>query len=157
MRAAVLIRGGYFFIVTTLQSPEKWHLKLFEVSDARAGYVIAFDVYMGKKRTRCSLNADVLNPDSTQTTKVIVGLMQKGNLLGRGHHVYMDNYYTSPDLFLQLHSKECFACGTCRKNRKKLPKAVTIVKLKKEWGLRFQKGWPFVVPKVAEKKRTCSC
>ena len=87
---------------------------------------------MGKNKTRCALNADVLDPDSTQTTKVIVGFMQKGNLLGRGHHVYMDNYYSSPDLFLELHNKECFACGICRKNRKNLPKAVTTAKLKRK-------------------------
>ena len=49
--------------------PVKWHLKLFEVSDARTGYVIVFDVYTGKNKTRCALNADVLDPDSRQTTK----------------------------------------------------------------------------------------
>ena len=100
-------------------------MKLFEVSETRTGYVIAFDICTGKNKTRCALNADILDPDSMQTTKVVVGLMQKGNLLGRGHHVYMDYYYSSPDLFLELHNKECFACGTCRKNRKNLPKAVT--------------------------------
>ena len=108
-------KGRVFFCYYNPAKPAKWHLKLFEVSDTRTGYVIAFDVYTEKNRTRCALNADVLDPDSTQTTKVIVGLMQKGNLLGRGHHVYMDNYYTSPDLFWELQSKECFACGTCRK------------------------------------------
>ena len=61
--------------------------------------MIAFDIYTGKNKTRCALNADVLDPQSTQTTKVVLGLMKKGNLLGRGHHVYMDNYYSSPDLF----------------------------------------------------------
>ena len=39
--------------------PAKWHLKHFEVSDTRTGYVIAFDVYTGKNRTRCTLNVDV--------------------------------------------------------------------------------------------------
>ena len=107
---------------------------------------------MGKNRTRCTLNANVLDPDSMLTTKVIVGLMQKGNLLGRSHHVYMDNYYTSPDLFLELHIKECFACGTCRKNRKNLPKAVTIAKLKRKGDCVFRRDGPFVVPKVAGKK-----
>ena len=35
------------------------------------------DIYTGKNKTRCVLNADVLDPDSTQTTEVILGLMQK--------------------------------------------------------------------------------
>ena len=132
--------------------PAKWHLKLFEISDARTGHVIAFDVYTGKNRTRCALNVDVLDPDSMQTTKVVVGLMQKGNLLGRGHHVYMDNYYTSPNLFWELHSKECFACGTCRKNRKNLPKAVTTAKLKRKGDCIVRRDGPLLCLKWWKKK-----
>ena len=105
------------------KKPAKWHLKMFEVSDSRTGYVIAFDIYTGKNKTRCALNADVLNPQLTQTTKVVLGLMKNGNLLGRGHHVYMDNYYSSPDLFFELHSKEAFSCGTCRKKSQKYAKS----------------------------------
>ena len=145
-------KGRVSFRCYNPAKPSKWHLKLFEVSDARTGYVIAFDVYTGKNKTRCALNADVLDPDSTQTTKVVVGLMQKGNLLGKGHHVYMDNYYSSPDLFLELHNKECFACGTCRKNRKNLPKAVTAVKLKRKGDCVFRRDGPLLCLKWWEKK-----
>ena len=145
-------KGRVFFHCYNPAKPAKWHLKLFEVSDARTGYVIAFDVYTGKNRTRCTLNADVLDPDSMQTTKVVVGLMQKGNLLGRGHHVYMDNYYTSPDLLWELHSKECFACGTCRKNRKNLPKAVTTAKLKRKGDCIFRRDSPLLCLKWWKKK-----
>ena len=31
---------------------------------------------------------------------------------GRGHHVYVDNYYTSPQLFSDLHDNDFRACGT---------------------------------------------
>ena len=93
-------KGRVIFRCYNPKKPAKWHLKMFEVSDSRTGYVIAFDIYTGKNKTRCALNADVLDPQLTQTTKVVLGLMKKGNLLGRGHHVYMDNYYSSPDLFL---------------------------------------------------------
>ena len=145
-------KGRVSFQCYNPAKPSKWHLKLFEVSDARTGYVIAFDVYTGKNKTRCALNADVLDPDSTQTTKVVVGFMKKGNLLGKGHHVYMDNYYSSPDLFLELHNKECFACGTCRKNRKNLPKAVPAVKLKWKGYCVFRRDGPLLCLKWQEKK-----
>jgi hypothetical protein len=45
------------------------------------------------------------------STKVVIGLMNKGNnkitelrkkLLDSGHHVYMVNYYVSPELFTEL-------------------------------------------------------
>ena len=145
-------KGRVIFCCYNLAKPAKWHLKLFEVSDTRTGYVIAFDVYTGKNKTRCALNADVLDPDSTQTTKVVLGLLKKGNLLGKGHHVYMDNYYSSPDLFFELHNKECFACGTCRKNRKNLPKAVTTAKLKQKGDCVFRRDGPLLCLKWQEKK-----
>ena len=42
----------------------------------------------------------------------------------RGHHVYMDNYYTSPQLFSDLRATGFGACGTVRLNRRGLPEAV---------------------------------
>ena len=43
---------------------------------------------------------------------------------GRGHHVYMDNFYTSPQLFSDLCDNGFGACGTVRINRRGLPAAV---------------------------------
>ena len=93
-----------------------------------------------------------MDPDSTQTTKVVVGLLQKCNLLGKGHHVYMDNYYYSPDLFWELHCKEVFACDTCQSNWKNLPKAVTKAKLKKNGECVFRRDGPLLRFKWREKK-----
>ena len=36
------------------------------------------------------------------------------------HHVYMDNFYTSPILFLAMKNMSLYACGTAR-NRKGYP------------------------------------
>ena len=115
--------------------------------------MIAFDIYTGKNKTRCALNADVLDPQSTQTTKVVLGLMKKGNLLGRGHHVYMDNYYSSPDLFFELHSREVFSCGMCRKNRRNMPKAVTKAVFKRKGDCAFRRDGPLLALKWREKKK----
>ena len=118
-------KGWVNFCCYSPNKPSKWHIKLFEISDARTRYVIGCDVYMGKNKTKCALNANVLDPDSTQTTKVVVGLLQKCNLLGKGNHVCMDNYYSNSDLFWELHCKEVFACGTCQSNHQNLSKVVT--------------------------------
>ena len=112
--------------------PAKWHLKLFEVSDAKTGFVIGFEVYTGKRTMQCAVNAQVLDPDCNQTARVVIGLLGKARLLDKGHHVYMDNYYSSPCLFEELHFRSTFACGTYRSNRKYWPKAVTKPKLKKK-------------------------
>ena len=42
----------------------------------------------------------------------------------RGHHVYMDNFYTSPQVFADLRANGFGACGTLRLNRRGLPPAI---------------------------------
>ena len=81
------------------RKPAKFHIKMFEVSDSKTGYVVGFDVYTGKNKTDCYKTAKTLDPKCTPTTKTIVGLLQSCNLVGKGHHVYLDNYYSSPELF----------------------------------------------------------
>ena len=120
---------------------------IFEVSDVRTGYVVGLDIYTGKNSTEYAKIAKTLDPDCTQTTKTVVGLIQKCNLLGKGHYVYLDNYYCSSELFLELHYLETFACGTVRGGRKHLPKAVT--KLKKKGDCE---KWFLIVSKVEGKK-----
>ena len=145
-------KGRIHFKCYNPSKPSKWHLKLFEVSDARTGYGVAFEIYSGKNSTRIIRDAEVLDPQCNTTTKTVIGLMQKGNLLRKGHHVYMDNYYSSPELFYDLHYKEMFACGTCRSKQKNMPKSVTKAKLKKRL-MCIQKKWPIAVHKVERKKR----
>ena len=42
--------------------------------------------------------------------------------------VYIDNSYTSPELFLTLYSKRVNACGTARANRKFYPTDLKVDK-----------------------------
>ena len=48
----------------------------------------------------------------------------------RGHHIYFDNYYTSPALLKDLSSKGIGACGTLRMNRKNVPPVIKSAKVK---------------------------
>jgi len=63
--------------------------------------------------------------DHLWTLSLVEGLEHKG------HHVYMDNYYSSPALFSALKQVGFGACGTVRINRRGMPKQVTAAKLKK--------------------------
>ena len=40
---------------------------------------------------------------------------------GRGHKLYMDNYFSSPDLYDDLATKQIYCCGTVPPNRKGMP------------------------------------
>ena len=145
-------KGRLNFKCYNPSQPNKWHIKSFEVSDARTRYVVGFEIYTGKKSTECAKIAKTLDPDCTQTTKIVVGLMQKCNLVGKGHHVYLDNYYCNPELFSELHYLETFACGTMKGGRKNLPKAVIKVRLKKKGDCTFRRNGPLLCLKWREKK-----
>ena len=111
-------KGRLKFRCYNLRKPAKFHIKMFEVSDSKTGYVVGFDVYRGKTRTDSYKTAKALDPKCTPTTKTVVGLLQSCNLVGKGHHVYLNKYYSSPELFLELHYLETFCCGTVHSQRK---------------------------------------
>jgi hypothetical protein len=43
------------------------------------------------------------------------------HLKGKGHHCYMDNFFTSPQLLVDLNKDGIYGCGTVRTNRKGFP------------------------------------
>ena len=42
-------------------------------------------------------------------------------LVGKFHHVFMDNFFTSPALFTDLFQDRIYACGTVRSNMRDFP------------------------------------
>lgn len=119
-------KGRLRFRVYNPSKPNRFHIKLFQVSESYSGYIIGFDIYTGKGQRSVSSASKPLDPDCTQTTRLVLGLLEKLELLDVGHNVYMDNYYTSPELFEELYYRQTYACGTARAKRKGMP--VTIEK-----------------------------
>ena len=67
--------------------------------------------------------------ETNKTTAIVVTLLE--NFLGRGHTVWLDNFYNSPDLARFLKSKNTDCVGTLRPNRKNVPPLVKDKKLKR--------------------------
>ena len=145
--------GRVKFLTHNKNKPQKWAIKLFEVADAENGFLCGFDVYCGKNETSCANNSNVLDPECTQTTRTVIGLLDNVQLLDKGHFVYLDNFYNSYQLNLELLSRYTFVCGTLRKNRKGNPKAVVNAKLKRGEAVYRRNGNVLCV-KWCEKKRS---
>jgi hypothetical protein len=63
------------------------------------------------------------------------------SLENKNHVLYMDNYFSNPELFDQLHQKGIYCCGTVRTNRRGMPEAIRSAKLKERGqSLTLQKG-----------------
>lgn len=94
--------------------PTKWGFKLWCLCDSRTGYTVNFSVYRGKEGEILSANG--LGHD--------VVMKLSGPFLDQGYRIYMDNYYTSPQLLKDLYEKKTYATGTMASNRKGFPEEI---------------------------------
>ena len=146
-------KGRLSFKVYNPSKPNRFHIKLFQVSESNTGFIIGYDIYSGKKnRFSCERLSRTLDRTCTKTTKVVMGLLERCSLLDNGYNIYMDNYYTSPELFEELYYRNTFACGTVRKNRKGLPHAVSAPKFKKKGDMVFRRNGPLLALKWFDKR-----
>ena len=100
------------FIQYMPKKPVKWGIKNWVCADSVTGYILTFDVY-------CGGNASHSVHPKGLAYGVVMKLVQP--FLDKGHTVYMDNFYTSPELFHDLLERNTSASGTVRQNHKHFP------------------------------------
>lgn len=90
--------------------------QVWEKADSSNGYVHQFQVYTGRAG----------NPDGEREVglagRVVLDLTR--DMLHKNHHVYMDNFFSSPTLFSRLLHDGIYACGTVRTNRQGYPQTL---------------------------------
>jgi len=103
----------------------KFGIKTSELCESRRGYLWCFLVYTDKNMV---LQSSLLTPDTPKTAAVVLELLEP--LFGRGHTLWIDKFFNSPELARKLkieYSTDCV--GTLKLNRKNFPKEVKDKKL----------------------------
>ena len=104
------------------KKPTKFGIKVWVNSESKTGYVVGFQVYIGA--------AAKDNDDTSRglAHRVVMDLMQP--FLGKGHKLFVDNFYTSIPLFSELLKHSTYATGTTVTRRKKFPEGLKLMKNK---------------------------
>jgi hypothetical protein len=95
--------------------PVKRGYKVWVLADSMTGYVINFEMYVGKSRP--GENDSVFA--NTLGERVVLSLVK--NIKHTNCLLAFDNFFTSFDLMKALYADGIYACGTVRTNRKGLP------------------------------------
>lgn len=113
-------RGRLRFRVYNPMKPTKYGIKSYILADPQTGYCWSMKPYSGQ---------------SSSVSDTVKGLL--GRLAGKGHTLYMDNFYNSVALAQDLYANEnTHVCGTLRSNRGE-PAAMKNAKLEKGDSVAF--------------------
>ena len=107
----VKFKGRIVFKKYIPKKPKHFGIKMFKLCDS-TGYIYDMNVYLGKDRQMVA--------HLTATHATVTNLTR--DVEGFGHKLYMDNFFSSPDLYDDLAQKNIFCCGTVRLHRKSMPK-----------------------------------
>lgn len=99
----------------------RFGIKLFVMCDVYTGAIIDFIIY-------CGANTEITDPCNLGVGGAVVTTLVRP-YFGSNRHLYVDNWYTSPDLFKYLDENNILACGTVKNNRKGMPVLNSILQL----------------------------
>ena len=114
-------RGRLSYIQFNPSKRARFGVKFYKLCESSSGYCYRFKIYVGKDKTP--------GTDVPASESVVMEIAQP--ILNKGYTLYLDNWYSSPQLFIKLLENGTNVVGTVRKYRKHMPKALVSHKLKK--------------------------
>lgn len=122
--------------------PDKYVLKAYILCDAETGYCMKMKLYTGKPSVPPS--------DKGATYDLVMSLLR--NHYACGHILYCDNYYSSPQLFMDLWCLGVGATGTVRPNRRGIPQEIKEIHLENRGEVKVLSNGPLSVTKYQDAK-----
>jgi hypothetical protein len=123
-KVIVLFKRKVVFKQYIPKKQKRFRIKIDKLCDM-TGYTYDMEVYLGKDRL-------LATTDMTATHATVKQLTRK--IQSCDHKLYMDNYFSSPDLYRDLIKQKLNCCDTVRPNRKGIPDDFRSKTLKLKWG-----------------------
>ena len=105
-------------------------VKVWELAEAKTGYLLNFPVYY----TGAVPSKEPV-PHGGPAYRVMMELMEPYQ--GKGHCLYMENFYTSLDFISDLLKNGTFSTGSWRSNQKNFPDELKVHKNQNELSIRY--------------------
>ena len=120
----VKFKGRILFNQYILKKRKHFSIKMFKLCDS-TGYTYDMNVYLGKDRQRAAQHQTATHATVNNLTRGVERF---------GHKLYMDNSFSSPDLYDDLEQKKIFCCGMVRLHRKGMHKDLKTKTLRMKRG-----------------------
>ena len=125
----------------------RFGIKSFSLCESSSGYLWNSCLYTGKELTnRLSSTYQF----EYVASNIVVYLLK--NLVGKGHRLHVDNWYSSTELVAYLLKNKTDMIGTLRKNRRGLPKEMIKLNLNKNDVINAYNDQNIMVTRWKDKK-----
>ena len=132
----LLFKGRIIFRQYTLLKRARFGIKLFCLTD-KHGHLHTFRV-ISRKDDPISIINNQIPPKCTNmsvTSKLTIALLK--NFLGKGYHLYIDNWYSSVPLLKYLLQQQTICTSTTRSNR--VPKILKARSCKRVYKFSYER------------------
>lgn len=120
--SVIIFSGRVFFQKNILSKRVRFRTKSLVLTDSRSNYTYLWDVHTG--------GASNNNRETGIGFSAVTQLMEDAGLLGKGHILYTDDFYTSPALYISLYEQGTGACGTVQRDRRGMPPQLRDINLR---------------------------
>jgi hypothetical protein len=122
-----LYKGSAVFRQYIPKKHKHFGIKIYKCCE-ETGYTYDMNIHVGKETQQRVQDLTVAHVTVTQ------------KLQGHGHKLYMDKFFSSPQLFKDLAMKNLYCCGNVKPNRTGMPQDIGPKKMKLKKGQNSHKN-----------------